>query len=195
MASKGPNSVGAAIYGVWEQKLLSKYLNFLTDNVKINNRAALNLMFDHIFFFNLKKWAKGDRHYHEICITNNNKNSSKPCLYNFFESLIETFDFMKKKFPNSKSHESWSWGSINIHEFKHSPFSATPLKPFFGRNRPGGGNRRSINVGGINLMLDKWNSVYSANFRMVVDMSEGGKSYYVVDTGVSESVFSPHYTD
>lgn len=30
---------------------------------------------------------------------------------------------------------------------------------------------------------------------MVVDMDPNGKSYYVVDTGVSENIFSKHYDD
>lgn len=64
----------------------------------------------------------------------------------------------------------WRWGLINDHDYMHTPFSKTPLKPLFGRYREGAGNRRTINVGGVNLGFDVWRSIYSPNYRMVVDM-------------------------
>lgn len=53
MAVRGPDSEGAAIYGVWEQKMLIKFFHNLSDDMYLNNRAAMNLMFDHFFFKHL----------------------------------------------------------------------------------------------------------------------------------------------
>lgn len=38
MAVRGEYAVGAAIYGVWEQKILIRFFQDLTDDVYVNNR-------------------------------------------------------------------------------------------------------------------------------------------------------------
>jgi penicillin amidase len=59
----------------------------------------------------------------------------------------------------------------------------------------GSGNKRTINVGGVNHIPDKWDSWYTANYRMVVDLDLNNKSYWIIDTGVSENPFSVYYDD
>lgn len=71
----------------------------------------------------------------------------------------------------------------------------TPLKIFFERSYVGEGNRRTINVGGVNHLPDNWDSWYSPNYRQIIDLSEANDSYYVLDTGISENIFSPYYDD
>lgn len=84
---------------------------------------------------------------------------------------------------------------MNRNEYMHLPFSKTPLAPLFGRKKLGAGNRRTVNVGGVNLAFNNWRTIYTANYRMIVNMDPNEKSYYVVDTGVSENPFSPNYDD
>jgi len=47
----------------------------------------------------------------------------------------------------------------------------------------------------MKMETDDFGGVWSPNLKVVVSMKEGDKSYYVVDTGVSENVFSEHYDD
>ena len=46
-----------------------------------------------------------------------------------------------------------------------------------------------------NIHKEDFLNIISANYRMVVDMDPNGKSYYIIDAGASESVFSSHYDD
>ncbi|KRX01494.1 hypothetical protein PPERSA_01397 [Pseudocohnilembus persalinus] len=194
MQKTGEAAVGAAIFGIWEQRVLVKYFSKITDNEYFNHRVSMNLMFDSFFFSHIKDLSSGLRTNEFYCESKTNENRQDKCLYNVFEALKETIDIMDYFFPN-KPINQWQWGNIVSHEFVQAPFSKTPLQPIFGVKRQGAGNRRTINVGGINLALNDYQSLYSANFRMVLDLSENGKSYYVQETGQSESIFSPHYTD
>lgn len=47
----------------------------------------------------------------------------------------------------------------------------------------------------INLTDTEFVSKYSAGIRVVYSVGEDQDSYWVIDTGISESVFSKHYTD
>lgn len=58
--------------------------------------------------------------------------------------------------------------------------SSTPLKPFFHKSFPSLGSKRTLNVAGYYINEDyELDGVYSANFRVLVDM--GGDSYYSID--------------
>lgn len=50
-------------------------------------------------------------------------------------------------------------------------------------------------MGGVNHIPDKWDSWYTANYRTVIDLSEEDDSYWVIDTGISENIWSLHYDD
>ena len=54
---------------------------------------------------------------------------------------------------------------------------------------------RTVNVAYPNYRSLSFNSYVSANTRLVMTFGDEEKSYYSIDTGISESVFSKHYDD
>lgn len=48
-------------------------------------------------------------------------------------------------------------------------------------------------MAGYNYFSLNFHSDAGPNYRMVVDMSENGKSYWAIDTGASEKIYSPFY--
>ncbi|EGR31980.1 penicillin amidase family protein, putative [Ichthyophthirius multifiliis] len=91
--------------------------------------------------------------------------------------------------------KKWNWGNVHNHRFDHKPFSQSLLWFIFERSYIGQGNKRTINVGGVNHIPDKWDSWYTANFRMILDFQGIDNSWWVIDTGVSENPFSNFYDD
>ncbi len=96
--------------------------------------------------------------------------------------MNDAIDFLTERIGSDRS--KWRWGELNDHVFLHS-FSETPLRFFFERDVEGNGNRRTINVGGVNMEPKyAWKNIFSANIRMVMSMDENEKDYYVIDTGL-----------
>ncbi len=85
------------------------------------------------------------------------------------------------------------------HVYPHVPFSEVKyLRLLFEKQRKGiGGNFNTINVASLNnkkaLEEGKFESSLAGNFKEVIDF--GAESYFSIDTGVSESVFSKHNFD
>lgn len=122
-------------------------------------------------------------------------NEEGDCVKNLILSFIDALKKLTTEHGENMSAESWQWGAVHKHRFDHKPFSQTPLRKIFERSYVGEGNRRTINVGGVNHLPNNWESWYSPNYRQVTDLSESNESFYVLDTGISESIFSPHYDD
>ena len=57
------------------------------------------------------------------------------------------------------------------------------------------GNRRTVDVSGFSPSNNDYTSVWNANYRMILDFSEEGKSYWVIDTGASGDFLNKHYDD
>ena len=79
----------------------------------------------------------------------------------------------------------------------------TPLRPFFHREVPVGGNANTINVSKYNmknvaLNLKSFKSTHTANYKQVVEFAQNPahtSAYYAMDGGQSGNLFSGHYFD
>ena len=187
-------SIPSTIFNVWERFLIRKLIKDIGLKEQDIKNMIVNAKFDHFFFRNLLKWNnKIPTEHHIWCINNENRNLSNPCGYNLIKSLEEAYLHLQNNYGTDI--EDWQWGKIHRMQYPHSTFSSTPLKPIFHRSIPSIGNGRTVNVARMKMETDDFGGVWSPNLKMVVSMKEGDKSYYVVDTGVSENVFSEHYDD
>jgi penicillin amidase len=166
----------------------------------------MNWMFDHFIMNRFAEWSADETegmdeewcfNEENIKLNAENEKAGRPrvpaCIYNIVHSFYDAHLYLLTNFGLDKSN--WQWSQIHNHRFVHSPFSETPLKRFFERKYPGEGSRRTINVGGVNVKERDWDAKFSPNYRMVVSMDPNEKSYYVVDTGINENIFSKHYDD
>lgn len=131
-------------------------------------RIILNMsfMFDQ-FFMNqvmaiLEKARASEPHHQTYCwIAQTNEEGD--CIKN----LIRSFELgVNHLVTNHGADQSkWQWGLVHKHRFDHKPYSQTPFKYLFERSYVGEGDRRTINVGGVNHLPNHWESWYSANYR------------------------------
>ena len=174
MDSDGPQSKGASIFGIFEQKVLLKLFTNVSNNDNFNSRVVLNLVFDSFFFQRIVKWSNGQLLDEDFCRNKLNMHTLKPCVYNILKAFEETYDMLELQHGNNTT--LWEWGNTIRHVFVHTPFHETILKYLYDRSIKGYGNRRTIKLGGINLVRDQWKSAYGQNFKMVVSLSDEEKS-------------------
>ncbi|KAL4453701.1 hypothetical protein ABPG74_009597 [Tetrahymena malaccensis] len=190
-------SIGATIYISWEHYFFRTYLHEVSDSEDVRIILNMSYMFDHFFLFETKHMSQlvkdKTKEYKKSYCMIKETNPEGDCIKNLVLAFDQAFQHLTEKYGEDVNN--WQWGLVHRHRFDHKPFSQTPLKYFFEREYIGEGNRRTINVGGVNHLPDKWDSWYSANYRQVIDMSEKNDSYFVLDTGISENIFSEHYDD
>lgn len=69
------------------------------------------------------------------------------------------------------------------------PFSQSPLNFLYDRTFPGYGNMHTVNVGKMNKVeFANFETSHRANYRVV--HSFAGDSYWIIDSGSSENLFS-----
>lgn len=92
--------------------------------------------------------------------------------------------------------QNWQYGNLHRKYYEHVPFTKNRfLRFFYDRSYPSSGNRRTVQVSFSNVTADTFTSKYSAGIRVVFTSSESEPSQWVIDTGISENIFSPHYDD
>jgi len=187
-------SVPASIFNVWERFLIQKLLK----KTGLKQHEISSIIgcgrFDHFFFRHVLKWdSKIPSDEDFWCLNEENEAVSDPCLFNLAKSLEETFIYLETHF--GPDMDEWQWGKVHSLDYPHASFSSTPLKPLFHRRAPGFGNGRTVNVARMKMDGDSFQTIWSANLRIVVSMLENDKSFYIIDTGVSENIFSEHYDD
>ena len=189
-------STAASIFTVWEYLFfLKKFQNYEMD-IEVRFALLSFVNFDQFIFIHIHKWYDDPNSNlgEEWCQnpeTVNHKN--KACMYNLVKALSETHNYLKSKFGPDK--KKWNYGSLHKVKYNHVPFSETPLKPIFHREFPAPGNRRTVNVASWYVLFHELKGIHSGNLRMVADMAPGSKSYFIIDSGVSENFMSPHYDD
>lgn len=193
------NSNSAAIYSVWEYLFLAKLLGKIID-LEDRERIVYSLNFEQFIFRKIMQWHEGSSQLNEEWCEGY---SSPPvhlknytCIYHLISSLLDTHEYLTIK-QGTSDVKNWRWGTIHKMKYKHIPFSESfwPLKAMYERQYPADGNRRTVNVAIPNFRSSKLDAVHSANLRMIVDMSENSKSYYIIDTGLNENVFSGRYAE
>ena len=91
--------------------------------------------------------------------------------------------------------EGWAWEKIHLTQYPHNPFSQVAyLKWLFHRSIPNGGDRYTVNVAGVNLS-SMYNQTHVPGYRQIVDLTELNRSRFMITTGQSGNVLSPHYAD
>ncbi|MBK8796347.1 MAG: penicillin acylase family protein, partial [Anaerolineales bacterium] len=90
---------------------------------------------------------------------------------------------------------AWRWDRIHITQYPHNPFSQVSyLKWLFHRTIANGGDRYTVNVAPVNLD-DPYVQTHSPGYRHIVDLSDMANSRFMITTGLSGNVLSPHYDD
>ena len=118
-------------------------------------------------------------------------------------SAVYSWNLLSQKI--SRDPNDWKWGTLHRHYYEHIPFSLIPgFKSIWHREVDAGGSRRTVSFAlydyyGQNLESKIFlRSNFGSNFRASIDMAsyeepEKYPMYMSIDTGLSQSPFSPYY--
>ena len=92
---------------------------------------------------------------------------------------------------------AWRWGDVHQATFSHTPFGFVPvLRDVFGlRENMGGGNSAIQRAAYRYSNREPFAAVHGSGYRAVYDLAEPNKSIFMIATGQSGNVYSPHYGD
>ena len=189
-----PESTGATVFAVWEYLVNMK---LFTDNgLNEEEQAALvsHMYYDQFFFRYIVKWWQGQSLNETFCKNEENRNrTDKPCIWNIIHAMCETHNYLKNLLGPETA--KWKWGALHKQDYSHTPFSSSFFRLFYHRSRSSGGNRRTPNVAVYLHKSHSFNSLSSANFRMIASQAPEEQDYFVIDTGSFEGLLSGHYDD
>jgi penicillin amidase len=90
------------------------------------------------------------------------------------------------------------WGAVHAAAQPHRPFGAVDfLDGFFSARVESPGDGSTVNVGAFSIGNDKapFENRHAAGLRMICDLADLGASRFMISTGQSGNVSSPHYRD
>ncbi|KRX07979.1 hypothetical protein PPERSA_10614 [Pseudocohnilembus persalinus] len=182
-------SVEASIFSMWRHNFTGKIFQFFEEEVA-RNQIVRSFVIDPFLFRKISEMVENldkTEYSEDWCISEKQQN----CYITLFESFYEVEEELNKRVGKN----DWRQGILHEQQFPHHAFSPTPLSFIYDRAIRGFGNHNTVAVAIQQLYFDDFHSAYGANYRQVIDFSKGGKSYWVIDTGISESVFSQYYDD
>ena len=183
-------SYKASIYAVWEREFtLQGFANY---NWSEEEKMSFfnNILYDHFSYRKLREFSQGKSLSDLWCSNPSNAGKANPCVYNLIKALQNVYPILEKKFGSSMT--AWRWGSLHKMVYRHTPFSDTILRRIYQREVEAPGNSRTVNVARYTVSK-AFDGLYAGNLRMVVNMNDAEKSYYIIDTGNEESPFSKNY--
>ena len=91
---------------------------------------------------------------------------------------------------------AWRYGLLHAHYAPHLPFSKSGLLgPLYDRSFPGKGNQRTVHVSTPDEADETFRGQNGANLKIIHSLNARDKSFWISDSGNSESLFSPNYDD
>jgi len=116
------------------------------------------------------------------------------CRHLLESSLTAALDELTRQFGSEPN--DWRWGDAHKARFEHALFGAIPgLASIANLSIETDGGEDTVNRGGIRPWdeRDPFAHVHGAGFRGVYDLSDLARSRFVIATGQSGHVLSPHY--
>lgn len=189
------DSKQALIYNVWYYTLAENFFNKEVNSEIFKKIIVTRYGYEQFLMRKLIKWTEGLNLDSKFCQNNENrKKSNISCIMNVVNSLLEAKSYIENNL--GEESQSWKWKNLHFAEYSYHPFSKTPLKFIFHRTVGRSGNMNTINVALPKNQEGKgFSSFHSANLRFISNLDKIEKSYFVIDTGVSESPLSHHFTD
>lgn len=180
------DSFQAVIYNLW----MFHFQRNLLSNIKnepLHKKTVHSFGFEQYILKRVESWAKNEATLNDkVCfswISQNYKNYE--CASLVLLSLITVHEKVGE-------NDYKKWGDLYKSFYPHRPLSDSTLASIFEKRVPAAGNGATLNVAYGGWYKEKFQSDCSANMRFISDLE---KTYYIVDTGVSENLFSKHRDD
>lgn len=185
-------SVGATLFATW-----SYYLTHTIFDEALNytwqRPERGSLLFSSIDRLNWSQLA-------EVISTNSHgwckDNQANPCSIELRNSLKVTLRQIEK-ISGTKTVSKWKWGDLSRTEFIHQPFgSIKGFDSLFKKTVHSVASPNSINAS--NIIFDGFTGFtqnFGAGFRQIFELDTNNSHWYMLSTGQSGNVMSPHFGD
>ncbi|HQY89988.1 penicillin acylase family protein [Caldilinea sp.] len=179
-------SAAAAIYQAW---MLHLERAMFEDDLRATLFAEMSTRANSLFLTN----ALNDPAQGAVWCDNVLSAPVESCTETAQLALDKALDDLSERMGNDMN--AWRWDRIHITQYPHNPFSQVSyLKWLFHRTIANGGDRYTVNVAPVNLD-DPYVQTHSPGYRHIVDLSDMANSRFMITTGLSGNVLSPHYDD
>jgi penicillin amidase len=124
------------------------------------------------------------------------KGSAEDCRARSTEALERAMAWLGERYGRDPS--LWRWGDAHRAEFRSRVLDHLPLVgSFFDISFPADGGFFTLNRGGYDLGNEQapFDDVHGAGYRALYDLSDLGRSQFIIATGQSGNPFSRHYCD
>jgi penicillin amidase len=131
----------------------------------------------------------------KFCDDVTTKDRSESCGDILTKSLTDAVAGLSDTYGSDMA--AWRWGEAHQATFSHTPFGFVPvLRDVFGlREAMGGGNSAIQRAAYRYSNREPFAAVHGSGYRAVYDLAEPNKSIFMIATGQSGNVYSPHYGD
>jgi penicillin amidase len=121
--------------------------------------------------------------------------AAEDCDSRIQRALVLALDELEQR--HGADQTSWRWGDAHQARARHTPMTRVPvLRDWFDVVSPADGAVHTVNVGAYDLEDDDpFESQHAAGYRAVYDLSNLQASRFLINTGQSGHVLSPHYRD
>ncbi len=137
----------------------------------------------------------GDPAAAQFCDDVATKNRVEKCSQILVKSLTDAVAELSDAYGSDMA--AWRWGDVHRATFSHTPFGFVPvLRDVFGLREPMGGGNSAIQRAAYRYSnREPFAAVHGSGYRAVYDLAEPNKSIFMIATGQSGNVYSPHYGD
>lgn len=184
------DSIGATLFATWAYNLKQEVFGNL-QQVGWQRPGKENLIgsaIDRMDWFRLSDaLASG-----EWC----QPNQSTLCAGELQRSLASSLKQLEK-ITGTSDLQKWRWGELITTEFIHQPFGRVKgMEGLFNRKLHTGASPNSINAANMQFdALKGFRQDFGASFRQVFDLNDERRQSYLISTGQSGNIASPHFDD
>ncbi|KAL4491323.1 hypothetical protein ABPG72_021709 [Tetrahymena utriculariae] len=186
--------VGGTIFSTFNLKVGEKLFSKYSSDKKQKNEAIFYYHMESFIMNQIIQWSQGKDQNSPWCDDSCCSEHQQKCVKLFFQALKDTYDYLQKRLGQNIAE--WQWQKVHEKQIPHISFKSVPyLSKILNRSYPASGNKRTVGANAENFKGSDLNSIFSANMRAVYSLDRKDKSFYILDTGISESFLSTHYDD
>lgn len=185
-----PDSIGATLFATWVYNLKQELFGTLQQVgwLRPGKENLIGSAIDRMDWFRVAdalasgEWCQPDQ--------------AAPCAGELQRSLSTSLKQLEK-ITGTRDLQKWRWGELSTTEFIHQPFGRVKgLGLVFNRKLHTAASPNSINAANMQFdALKGFHQDFGASFRQVIELNDQRRHSYMLSTGQSGNLASPHFDD
>lgn len=180
------DSVAASLYEAWIIQLTQAMFE---DDLRGDLYDEMSTRANPVFVLNVLSDPVASSVWCDNVLTPN----PESCQATLLDAFDKALDDLSTRLGDNM--QQWQWGKLHITQYPHRPFSeVSAIKWLFHRTIANGGNRYTVDVAPVRIN-EPYVQTHVPSYRQIVDMSDLNNSRFIITTGQSGNLLSPHYDD